>query len=128
MHQVTLEIEGRIIPNVKMHTRGHSSAMCLGFKLFTEPCIDALTILTLKMSKPMQDLRFPKHQFGLRLPKAIPVLGMTPARSRGHHATLDAVLGKCLIFFCKLDQGTDHLKLSPAHMLMYVAVDEAGET
>lgn len=48
---VTLEIEGRIIPNVKMHTRGHSSAM------------------------------FPKHQFGLRLPKAIPVLGMTPART-----------------------------------------------
>ena len=118
MHQVTLEIEGRIIPNVKMHTRGHSSAMC----------IDGLTILTLKMSKPMQDLRFPKHQFGLRLPKAIPVLGMTPARSRGHHATLDAVLGTCLIFFCKLDQGTDHLKLSPAHMLMYVAVHEAGQT
>ena len=76
----------------------------------------------------MQDLRFPKHQFGLRLPKAIPVLGMTPARSRGHHATLDAVLGTCLIFFCKLDQGTDHLKLSPAHMLMYVAVHEAGQT
>lgn len=48
---VTLEIEGRIIHNVKMHTRGHSSAM------------------------------FPKHQFGLRLPKAIPLLGMTPART-----------------------------------------------
>lgn len=30
--EVTLEIEGRIIHNVKMHTRGHSSAMCLGCK------------------------------------------------------------------------------------------------
>ncbi len=28
--EVTLEIEGRIIHNVKMHTRGHSSAMWLG--------------------------------------------------------------------------------------------------
>eukprot|EP00913_Durusdinium_trenchii_P033022 g30913.t1 len=39
---VTLEIHGRTIDNVKMHSRGHSSAM------------------------------FPKHQFALRLPTAIP--------------------------------------------------------
>ncbi|CAK9029705.1 unnamed protein product [Durusdinium trenchii] len=48
---VTLEIHGRTIDNVKMHSRGHSSAM------------------------------FPKHQFALRLPTAIPLLGMTPART-----------------------------------------------
>lgn len=70
--EVTMEIEGRIIHNVKMHTRGHSSAMCLGCKpVWFRPR------LPLNDSSP----RFPKHQFGLRLPKAIPLLGMTPARS-----------------------------------------------
>ena len=70
--EVTLEIEGRIIHNVKMHTRGHSSAMCLGMQT-----VGVDSAYWKNDSSP----RFPKHQFGLRLPKAIPLLGMMPARS-----------------------------------------------
>jgi len=47
---VTLQINGLTIENVKMHTRGHVSTM------------------------------FPKHQFSLKLPKPVSLLGMAPAR------------------------------------------------
>ena len=45
-----LEIDNHVIEDVHMHSRGHSSAM------------------------------FPKHQFSLKLPKQMPLLGMAPAR------------------------------------------------
>ncbi|CAE7212581.1 unnamed protein product [Symbiodinium pilosum] len=47
---VRLEIDNHVIEDVHMHSRGHSSAM------------------------------FPKHQFSLKLPKQMPLLGMAPAR------------------------------------------------
>ncbi|CAE6962505.1 unnamed protein product [Symbiodinium natans] len=47
---VRLEIDNHIIPDVHMHSRGHSSAM------------------------------FPKHQFSLKLPTQMPLLGMSPAK------------------------------------------------
>ena len=122
LHQVTLEIEGRIIPNVKMHTRGHSSAMCPGFKLLTQ--FQVLMVWHHFEDVEADDLRFPKHQFGLRLPKAIPVLGMTPARSRGHHPTLETDFRNLpdLFFVARI---TWKRKSS---MFMYVAVHEAGQT
>lgn len=48
--RVRLELDNHVIEDVQMHSRGHSSAM------------------------------FPKHQFSLKLPKRMPLLGMAPAR------------------------------------------------
>ena len=48
--RVRLELDNHVIEDVQMHSRGHSSAM------------------------------FPKHQFSLKLPKRMPLLGMPPAR------------------------------------------------